>query len=215
MKLALMIIAVTSAIAVALYYATMDQPEPQSVAMPWQVAVHDPQHSEIFGIILNQTNLEQARQRFGLLEGVALFRDPQDIYSLEAYFGKVSIGPFAARIIATLEAPQSDLEALLDHTVKRVRTDNGSLKWTLTQDKVAEQSLRKIKSLSYIPSYRGMDSEFIAARFGEPSRREPVGETAQLWYYPSVGVRVLVDSDGNEMFEYLAPADFQQAYGAS
>ena len=145
---------------------------------------------------------------------LGLFQDEAGVYSLEAYFGKVNTGPLAARLIATLDAPQEELELLLEHTVKRIRTEDGSLKWTLSQDKQAEQGLRRIRSLAYIPTYRGMDRQFIEERFGEPSRREAVDDTAELWFYPSIGARVLVDQQGNELFEYLSLADFNTTYGA-
>jgi hypothetical protein len=214
MKLAFAIIFVFGLLAFALFYFSVDRTSPGSVAMPWHVEVHDAQHSEVFGIVLNQTDLQQARERFGQLEGMALFRNPQGIFALEAYFGKVNIGPFGARFIATLDIPQAQLEAMMADAIQRVVLEDGSMKWTLKQDKLAEQAARKIKTLSYIPSYRGMDAEFITQHFGQPERREAVGETGELLYYPKPGVRILVDSEGSELFEYLTPADFKLAYGA-
>jgi hypothetical protein len=215
MKLALIIVSVLSALTFSLFYLTKQKPAEESFDLPWQVAVHDPLHSEVLGIVLNQTNLEQARSRFGQLDGIALYRKPDGHFTLEAYFGKVSIGPFGARIIATLDASQDDLEAMVQDTVKRVPTEDGGFKWTLSQQKQTEQGLRKIRSLTYLPSYRGMDQDYIRARFGEPARKQTVDETAQLWFYPDKGVRILVDNKGNELFEFLAPADFKLSYGAS
>lgn len=215
MKLAFIIVGVISLLTFALVFLTTEKPELQDFDLPWRVSVHDPLHSEVFGIVLNETRLEQGRQRFGQLDGIALYRRKDGKFSLEAYFGKVSIGPFAARMIATLDASQQELEKLVQETVKREPTEDGSLKWTLTQQKQAEQGLRKIKSLTFMPSYRGMDQAFIQERFGEPVRREVVDETAELWFYPEQGVRILVDNKGNEMFEYLAPVDFKLSYGAS
>lgn len=104
---------------------------------------------------------------------------------------------------------------MLESTIKRVPTEDGSLKWTLSQDVQQEQGGRKIKSLTYLPSYRGMDQEFIRERFGYPVKREVVDETTELWFYPEPGVRILVDNEGNELFEYLAPTDFKLSYGVN
>ncbi len=214
MKLALIIVSAVSLLTIALFYLT-SKPEPQQVELPWQVTVHDPMHSEIFGVVLNQTTLEQARTRFGQLDGIALYRKKAGVFSLEAYFGKVTIGPFGARMIATLDASQQELEQMLESTVKRVPIEEGGFKWTLSQAKQQEQGVRKIKSLTFMPSYRGMDQNYIRSRFGEPARREVVDETTELWFYPEPGVRILVDNEGNEMFEYLAPTDFKLSYGVN
>jgi len=215
MKLAFIIVSLVSLLTFALFYLTTQKTAEQQIDLPWQVTVHDALHSEVFGIVLNKTNLEQGRAHFGQLDGIAKKKKKEGAFSLEAYFGKVTIGPFGARIIATLDASQQELEQMIEDTVKRVPTEEGGLKWTLTQQKQAEQGLRKIRSLTFMPTYRGMDQDFIRERFGDPGRSEVVDETAQLWFYPESGVRILVDNDGNELFEYLAPADFKLSYGAS
>lgn len=213
MRLALIIVLALSLIAVVLFWLTPNKPSvQQTVAMPWQVTVHDQQHSEVFGIILNRTTLGQARELFGQLEGIALYRNEEQQFSLEAYFGKVTIGPFSARIIVTLDATQQELEQLVEHTVSRVSTEDGSLKWTLNQQTQAEQATRVVRSLIYIPSYRGMDADFIKQRFGEPSRQQQLDENGELWFYPERGVRILLDKEGNELFEYQSPVDFINAY---
>ena len=214
MKLALINVVCVTLLGLILMFFTADKPvTQQAVDLPWQITLHDPAHSEVFGVELNKTTLEQARQRFGKLEGIGLYQDPQGHYSLEAYFGKVTLGPFAARIIANLAAPQEALEELTGHTVKRVKTDDGSLRWTLTEAKQAEQALRQIQALTYIPAYSGMDGEFIEQRFGPPNQREKIDATTELWFYPELGLRIMVDSEGKEMFEYTVPAQFEMILG--
>ena len=213
MKLALVIITVVTLLAFILFYLTTDRNMSEPAAMPWHITLHDPDHSEVFGITLNRTSLEQARKHFGQLDGIALYQNEQGEYSLEAYFGKLSIDRFSARLIANLDAPQQELEQLTEHTVKRTRTKDGSWRWTLTPEKQLEQGARTIKALSYIPDYAGMDGEFIRQRFGEPSTRETLDETSEVWFYPRLGVRIMIDSAGKELFEYMTPAQFMSNVG--
>ncbi|MCP4077132.1 MAG: hypothetical protein GY744_13225 [Gammaproteobacteria bacterium] len=213
MKLALLIIASITVVAVVLFYSTTEQSLNEPADMPWHITVHDANHSEVFGIELNKTTLEQARQKFGKLDGLALFKSQKGDYSLEAYFGKVNIGPFSARIIANLDASQSELDSLTEHTIKRVITEDGSQRWTIKTDKQSEQGVRLIKSLSYIPAYSGMDQQFITQRFGEPASRKVVDETTELWFYPQQGVRIMVDNDGKELFEYMTQTQFNLTAG--
>ncbi len=213
MKLAFLIIVFVTLVASIVFYVTTDTFQNKPTDMPWHITVHDASHTEVFGIILNRTTLEQARQKFGQLDGIALFQNAQGEYSLEGYFGKVAIGPFSARIIANLAVPQAELEQLSRHTIKRVVTDNGSQRWTLKADKQLEQGGRLIKSLSYIPAYSGMDQQFIKRQFGEPASRIIVDESTERWFYPQKGIRILVDNDGKDLFEYIAPAQFKMTVG--
>lgn len=208
MKLALIIVFAVSLLAYILFYFTTDKSSDTRMNMPWQVSVHDPLHSEVFGIVLNTTTLDQARQQFGQLEGVALFLNEHNQYSLEAYFGKVKAGPFGARLIANLDAPQVELEKLTEHATNRIKTQHGSVKWTLERQKQLEQGARAIKSLTYIPDYSDLEQDFIVKQFGQPAKRQKVDETTQLWFYPETGIRIMVDSEGKEIFEYSAPAQF-------
>ena len=212
MKLALVIVFIVSLTAYLLFYFTSDQSSEITMHMPWQVNIHDPLHSEVFGVVLNKTTLNQAIQLFGQIEGVALFRDKQGNYSLEAYFGKVRTGPFGARLIANLEVPQVVLEKMTEDATKRVKTRDGSIKWDLKTHIQLEQGARKIKSLTYIPDYSGLDQAYILEQFGQPAQRQKLDETAQLWFYPEAGIRIMIDSEGKDMFEYSAPAQFVLQY---
>jgi len=209
MKLAFQIILGVCLLAFVLFYFSVDQNGTTSSNMPWQITLHDQNRLEVFGVVLNQTTLEQARQQFGQLEGIALYQSEHGDYSLEAYFGKVTIGRFNARLIANLDVSQDELEALTSHAVKRVKTEEGSTRWTLNADKQQEQGSRKIRTLSYIPDYSKLDADYIRQRFGEPESFSVVNETTQLWVYPQLGVRILIDTQGRELFEYISPAQFK------
>ncbi len=209
MKLALAIISVIALISITLFYFTVDRNPGQAVDMPWHVEVIDPSHSRIFGIELNRSTLDQARRRFGQVDGIALYRDPDGVFSLEAYFGKVYFGHFTARLIATLDASQQEMEELTGLTIKRVPKEDGSIRWTLNSEKQHEQASRLIRTLSYIPDYKGMDADFILQRFGEPEKRVALEEGAERWYYPQLGVRILIDPQGKELFEYMPVDQFR------
>lgn len=214
MKLAMIIIAALSAASVALFYLTIDQQAPsKSVDMPWDIQVIDEQHSEVFGIVLNQTTLEQARDRFGKLEGLALFQNTQGMYTLEAYFGKVSFGPLSARLIGVLSIPDQQIDGLIETSVKRVITEDGSIRWTLAPEQQVAQADRKIRALTYIPGYSGMDQAYLEQRFGPANRLEQVDETTQIMLYPTKGLRIMVDTEGKEMFDYVPLSDFPRYTG--
>ncbi len=207
MKLALKIVGIVALLAFGLYFwATDFDRRPTRVDAPWQIEVLSPDRLKIMGVTLGETTLEQLRQRFGQIEGIALFRNPDGRYSLEAYLGKVNIGPLSGRWIVTLAASQQELEALTGRAIKRIKTENGSIRWTLNKDAKAEQANRAVATLTMIPGYSGMDADFLRSRFGEPSRIETVDDSSEQWLYPEKGVRLLLDREGKELFEYMPPS---------
>ncbi len=211
MKLALKIVLVVMLLSFGLYYLTLDTGQPPArVQAPWQIRIDGPDRLEVMGVALGQTTLEQLRQRFGQVEGIALFQNPDGRYSLEAYLGKVNIGPLSGRWIVTLAARQAELEALTRRSIQRVKTENGSIRWTLKPDAQAAQADRAIATLTMIPGYSGMDAEFLRSRFGEPTEVRKVDEDSEQWLYPQKGLRILLDRKGKEMFEYMTPAMMQQ-----
>lgn len=209
MKLALKIVGVLTLITLLLFYFTLENPGVQQYAMPWNVTVDDPMHPEVLGITLNQTTLDEARTLFGKLESIALYQNPHGEFSLEAFFGKISFGPFSARIIALLDAPQEVLADLTEHTVKRVQTRDQSNKWTLDAQRQKEQGLRRIRSLTYLPDYRGIDQAYVRQYFGEPESIEELDATTVIWLYPQKGIKIMIDEEGRDLFEYMAPAEFE------
>ena len=213
MKLALIIIAAVSLLAFILLFFTAPPTKHAQPDMPWQVVVHDPGHSEVFDIVLNKTTLQQAVNRFGQLEDVALYQSSAGAYNLEAYFGKVLIGPLSARVIVNLQAPEQEMASLAQNTSKRTSTENGSLKWILSPGQRQQQLLRKVTSLTFIPGYGGMDAAYLEQRFGAPQARNKVDEHSELWLYPHLGVRILLDTEGKEVFEYVAPGQFSTLLG--
>ncbi len=211
MKLAFKIVLVVALLAFGLYFwATDFDRRPTRVDAPWQIEVKGPEQVEVMGVAFGKTTLEELRQRFGQVEGIALFRNPDGRYSLEAYLGKVNIGPLTARWIVTLAATQDELKALSARTIKRIKTENGSIRWTLNKNAQSEQAMRAVSTLTMIPGYGGLDADFLRSRFGEPTEIRPVDEDSEQWLYPEKGLRILFDRKGKELFEYMTPAMMQR-----
>jgi hypothetical protein len=206
MKLALKIVLAIALLSFALYFFTTDFDRPPArVTTPWQIEVLGPDRLRVMDVVLGEATLEQLRQRFGQVEGLALFRNPDGRYSLEAYLGKVRIGPFSGRWIVTLDASPQEMEALSRRSVQRIKTGNGSIRWTLEPQAKAEQANRVVTTLTMIPDYSGMDAEFLRSRFGKPGSIVAIDEKSEQWIYPDRGLRILLDREGKEMFEYMPP----------
>ena len=64
-----------------------------------------------------------------------------------------------------------------------------------------------ITAITYLPAI-DLDEEIINARFGRPKEQVVQPEGAIYWLYPDRGLSILVDPNGKEILQYLAPQDF-------
>ena len=183
--------------------------------LPWQITPLPDGTSRIFNLHLGTATLADAIARFGEPESIALFVGNGADRSLEAYFGKVLFGPLEARIIVTLAADTGRLDALAANAVGRDRTPSGNAKLLLTDADKAALINQQLFGVTYIPAYGGLGAEFFRERLGEPAEQERVNEHAVSWFYPELGLSLLIDADGKDVFEYVAPRDFRMPPGAT
>lgn len=176
---------------------------------PWQVTIQADGKSRVFGITLSESTLNEASEIFGREYKMGLFETANQPLSLEAYFNEVTMGGLSGKYVLTLEASQQELAVLLQNAVKRKVLESGARRYTLNAATTAQMAQKKITSLSYIP-YINLDEEIIRQRFGEPAERIVIDDKRQHLLYPELGLDLLLDEDGKELLQYVAPATFEQ-----
>ena len=217
MKIPLTILALV-AVLLAAFYLFAPAPDPDSVKprtdLPWQITVHPDGSSRVFDLDLGRATLADAMAKFGGLEGLALFEPREGPLALEAYFGNVLLGPLKAKVIVGLEADADDLAAIRARARSREGSPSGDWKYPLND--APERHLdRRVSVITYIPGTRGLDAAFFRQRFGAPAAWLRESEQAVSWFYPSLGLSVLIDDNGGEVLEYQAPRDFVMPAGAT
>ena len=116
--------------------------------------------------------------------------------------------------MAGLDADAKDLEQILARARGRDASPSGDWKSPL-DDPPQVHSGRRLKLITYVPGTRGLDAEFFRSRFGEPAAWLRENETAVSWFYPAIGLSVLIDDEANEVLEYQPPRDFIMPSGVS
>lgn len=177
--------------------------------LPWQVKPLDDGTSLVFDLRLGVATLDDAIRRFGEPESMALFTRSDGQRSLESYFGTVRFGPLEARVIAVLAADEDLLDALAANATGREGTRSGDSKLLLADADKARLVSQRISGLTYIPAYGGLDADFFRQRLGAPDSWRQEDEHAVSWFYPRLGLALLIDAGGKEAFEYVAPRDFR------
>lgn len=188
--------------------------QPPRTDLPWQVKIDENGNSRVFGIVLGETTLAGAMEKFGGLEGLAVFAPKDSHWVLEGYFGTVPFGPLNAKVIVGLEADDAELQTLLARASGREGSPSGDWKYPL-MDEPQMHADRRLNVITYVPGTRNLDQDFIRDRFGEPAATLQENDKAVSWFYPRLGLSILIDQEAREVFEYQPVRDFSMPTGVT
>jgi hypothetical protein len=217
MKTPLTILAIV-AVLIGAFYLLGPGPDPDALKprsdLPWQAQPRPDGSLEVFDLVLGQATLADAVAKFGALEGLALFEPADGPLVLEGYFGDVQLGPLKAKVVVGLQAESAELQAMRDAGAGREGSPTGDWKHRLAGGPEAYFD-RRLSVIGFIPATRKLDQEFFRARFGEPAAWLQENEHAVSWFYPRLGLSVLIDEKASEVMEFQAPRDFSMPQGVT
>jgi hypothetical protein len=173
--------------------------------LPWQIEIYPDGTSKVFDLHLGLATLADAVEKFGPYENLAVFASEDGNQVLEAYFGIVRFGPLQARVITALAATPEELTALIQTSRGREGSPTGDWKFPLQQAVWIKQHGRQVQAISYIPTYGGLEQDYFRERFGEPSAWKTLERHLVQWYYPALGLSLLLNSKGEEVLEFVPP----------
>ena len=179
----------------------------KNIDLPWNVTVNEDKSTEVFRLKPGISTLTDAIARFHEPEEIAIYAGKEK-RSLEAYLGTVNLGPLQAKVILTLAATEQELQTMLERSSGLSLSGGEDKKLKLAPEDVQQALQRTVSSITFIPKYSGLDSEFFKERLGEPFAWQRLGEKAVQYYYPEKGLSVIIDAEGKEVLEYNHPAEF-------
>jgi hypothetical protein len=174
--------------------------------LPWKTSITESGATQVFGIAVGEVTLKEVSIRLKKISDSALFETSKGALSLEAYFGKTMIGLLEGRIIVDLEADSTFLKTERQYARDRDATPNNNWKYKLSTEGLAQTVDMIIWRLVYIPT--GKYEQKQIRFFGKPAEIIKVTKTAQYRLYPRKGIALLWDTEGSEIFYYVAPKDF-------
>jgi hypothetical protein len=175
--------------------------------LPWQIAVDGQGGSTVFGLRPGVSTLGDVRQRLGSEIEVAIIAEPNEIGSLEGYYAQVPLGFVLAKMVVTVDVPDEAISAMRERALRAKHMESTTRRITLHPDDLAAAGRLPVRAISLIPTIN-LDEATIVQRFGEPGERIVVSEKRTHLLYPTLGLDVLVDKDGKELLQYVAPRDF-------
>ena len=112
-----------------------------------------------------------------------------------------------AKVIVTVDAKKELISEFRERALKAKHMESTTRKITLQADDLAAVDEMPIKAISVIPTIN-LDEAAVVQRFGQPGERLVVSETRVHLLYPEKGLDVVVDAEGKELLQYVAPRDF-------
>jgi hypothetical protein len=176
---------------------------------PWEVPVDAAGRSRVFGLDLPGATLATARRQFGDDLQVAVMARRGQPGALEAYLETFSAGFITGRLLLAAEPGADVIAGWQARAAKVTPVDAQALRYTLSADDLAQALREPLIGITFIPGAQ-LDAETLRGRFGDPAEKLASGERLVQWLYPDKGLAVVLDRDGREVLQYVAPADFER-----
>jgi len=177
--------------------------------LPWQIEHTADGATRVFGITLGETTLDEAERQLQGAATISLFATPDGHYRVEAYFDKVVLGGFSAKMVMVMQLTQDEAAAMYSRGARISTLGSGTNKVTLASEDVRRVYATPITSLAYL-TRATLDDELLVKRFGEPSARVTELETDTVhWLYPELGLDIALSGKGKAVLQYVLLKDFE------
>ena len=202
------IIFIVAALVITAFFLLSPPPTGESsVSLPWQIESHSNGTSTVFGITLGATTLSQAGNILGINREVAVLIDKNDHASLEMYYSHFRSGPLAGKLVITADASAQMAAQIAEQSSAGEFLSTGSRRFSLGFNELGSDGDLLVKTIVFIPS-SNLDRQVIEGRFGKAAQVITV-EQSQHFLYPEKGLDVVLNKEGKETFQYIAPKDFE------
>lgn len=209
--IALLLIVIASLIFAALRPGAKPPVPPQAAApienLPWQIETLADGGSKVFGLVLTQSTLGEARQRFGQDIEIAVIASPGEPGSLEAYYLYFNAGVLRGKMILVAMLDPAVIEQMRKRALKTEFMNSTTRKYVLRPDDISLAYQAPIGSITFIPDAQ-FDADTALKRFGAPEVRLRSSETVEHFLYPQKGLDLMLDTQGKEVLQYIAPRQF-------
>lgn len=180
----------------------------QISGLPWQITVFDDGSSEVFGLRLGHSSLNDARNNLSGEIDLAIIIDQQNKVGMEMYVNHFKAGVLAGKLVLVADLSQQQLAQMIANLDRGNYMASGARKLSPTDEDQQLALNTAIASITFIPSIN-LDEDIILNRFGnQPQKITIEGDTHFL--YPERGLDVVMSERGKELLQYVAPAAFEQ-----
>ncbi len=179
-----------------------DRPEVDPKQLPWNAKVDEAGRIHTLGLIVNESNLNDAIALYGNDIEMKIFTDKSgENKSLEVYYPSLYIGTIKTALALKVAADSKALDEAYNRGVSNTVTQTGSREIELLQEDTLGFYNAPISSITLIPR-RSLDERAIAMRFGEPDKKEVQSDGLKHWFFNQKGLELIIDEEGPEALQY-------------
>lgn len=195
-------------LASALLLAGCGGEPPMQENLPWQIETHADQTSTVFGIHLGEDTALDMKRVLDKRATFSFFKHADGKRSIEGYYGsQMNLGGLTSTLISVLAADEQQLDTIEKLSTNPKPQPSGALKFELKDEAFDIIKDYRVFGLNVIP-YINFDEDVITQRFGVPAQKVVISDQVSHWLYPDKGLAILVNADGREMMQYVAPKNF-------
>ena len=177
--------------------------------LPWHIGHPTADTIEVFGVTLGQTTTDEAEQHFKEAAKPILFKSHSGQLAMEIFFEQVNLAGLKARIVLSINAPDSELQAMFERGLRMNVTGSGK-EITLAPEDAEKVFMMPVSSLTYMPLVRLEDAVF-SKRFGQPELRIREKKSGVVhWLYPQNGLDIALGGKEKPLLQYVPPRDFDK-----
>ncbi|MFC1774454.1 hypothetical protein ACFL3A_14080 [Pseudomonadota bacterium] len=178
--------------------------------LPWQIEVLPEGRSKVFGVTLGQSTLGDAREQLGEDMTLAIIVAPgQGIGALEMFYSRYKAGVFSGKLVLAADLEPETVAQLMERAVKAGYMDSGARKFTLHPEDLPVAFQAPLASMAFIPTMN-IDEASAIKRFGPATETIRASEQVAHLLYPDKGLDLIINTDGKEVLQYVAPRDFER-----
>lgn len=188
--------------------------------LPWQIEVLPDGGSRVMGLALGPrpdggepaaqgSTLADVRRRWGADVQIAIIAAPGEDGALEAFVDPAQVGFISGKLVVSAHVPANVLRGLRERAIKSEFMESTTRKYTLDPADEATALAAPVSALNFIPQ-AGLDEQTILTRFGTPAERVRSNGHLEHFLYPDRGLDVILDTEGKELIQYVAPARFER-----
>jgi hypothetical protein len=185
------------------------KPADTNPRLPWHIKLDASGTTKVFDLTLGQSTMGDALKIFGDDGKINIFVSPEKVTSIEAFFDHVVLSGLHADVILNLSLDPEKLNAMYLRGVRQSELDSGTKKVTISSADMATAENATIQQITYLPS-ANLESDVINKLFGKPDSIIKEESEVEHWLYPKMGLAIVLNPHGKEVFQYVKPARFAE-----
>ncbi len=205
--IAALLLLVIAVVAVSSYLSMRERDRHAIEGLPWQIEPQADGTARVFGLVLGESTLADARERLGTDMDIALIAAPNEPGTIEAYYGQITAGVITGKMVLAAALDPVTIGRMRERAPTAEYMESTTRKFTLHPDDLPQAFGARIATITFLPSAR-IDDEIARTRFGVPAERVRASEEVEHWLYPKLGLDIVVNDKGKDVLQYVAPRDF-------